>query len=80
MQPDDKIQPAELSEAEKWQKFHAAMALEKEYVAREEGWRQLRERTRLHINWAAALWFVFVLCAIWTFADSSFGQFWRVGP
>ena len=58
------MSPDELSEDEKWARFHAAMATEKEYIAIQEEQKRQRERTRRLINWAAAFWLFFALCAI----------------
>ena len=59
------MNPDELSEDEKWTRFHAAMAKEEDYIAIEEARRRQREQTRQLINWAAILWLVF---AVWGLA------------
>ena len=49
---------------ENWQRFHAAMAQEEEYVAISEKTRRRRETTRVLINCAVVLWFIFLGAAL----------------
>jgi hypothetical protein len=52
----------EISEAQKWDEYHAAMAKEREYIALSEEKTRQRDRTWKLIRWAIVFWLFFVIC------------------